>query len=80
MVKEWDKEEGGFAGVARKLGQSDQYILDRATAQFQKHKEAFPLLMVEEEIYVRGKNNDYEGKAIPLNRYVSKPGLTLLHF
>jgi hypothetical protein len=65
MIREdCDREDGGFAEIARRLGLSEQNILSRAVAIFQKHKLAFPQLLVRDPLYIRGSNK--AGMEIPL--------------
>ena len=54
------------------MGLSEQYLLGRAIATFQRHKNTFPELL-REPLYIRGK--DGTEIEIPLTRFV--PNLTL---
>jgi hypothetical protein len=62
--EEFDREEGGFNGVAKRMGLTEQNILSRAATIFQRHKLAFPKLLVREPFHIRGENKT--GIELPL--------------
>ena len=65
MIKEdCDREAGGFEEVAKQMGLTGDNLLGRAVAIFQRHKLAFPQLLIREPLYIRGSNK--AGLEIPL--------------
>jgi hypothetical protein len=69
MQRDWPKK-GGFEKTAKKLGFTEEYVLQKATILFQEHKKMFPSVPGGgfKDIYIYPKNNKGTGVGVPLGR------------